>query len=213
MASCTEPPYTPECRSLSLHSTCTETKAALLGCLLGARFYHVTVNRTKNIHETWKAVFKPKFAPSTSRANYKTLGAIRKVTLGNAATGELGMLSLSGAEPRGPGTSAAAEAGTLTTGRGVWSRARQATGTCSSTQTLSCGFMQTLHHETEPTGTCSLRPPDQPCCPCGAVMLGPQAWPSVLRPERGRVSALTRSCGTSGYLCSRCPARGVLVWH
>ena len=23
MASCTEPPYTPECRSLSLHSTCT----------------------------------------------------------------------------------------------------------------------------------------------------------------------------------------------
>lgn len=25
MASCTEPPYTPECRSLSLHSTCGHT--------------------------------------------------------------------------------------------------------------------------------------------------------------------------------------------
>ena len=30
MASCTEPPYTPECRSLSLHSTCGHT-----GCSAG----------------------------------------------------------------------------------------------------------------------------------------------------------------------------------
>lgn len=81
MASCTEPPYTPECRSLSLHSTCKETKAALFGCLLGAHFYHMTVNRTKNIHKTWKAVFKSKFAPSMNKANYRTLGAIKKSLL------------------------------------------------------------------------------------------------------------------------------------
>lgn len=35
MASCTEPPYTPECRSLSLHSTCRHT--ATLWAALGPR--------------------------------------------------------------------------------------------------------------------------------------------------------------------------------
>jgi hypothetical protein len=44
MASCTEPPYTPEWRSLSLHSTWAETKATLFGHLVGAYFYH-TLNK------------------------------------------------------------------------------------------------------------------------------------------------------------------------